>query len=483
MPGEIGLALAGWGPTIIRNNQYAGVSYIMNMVLVVLILLLLVAGTVGLIIGRKNINVGTLVGTWLTLLSAVGFIYLSGRVAERERVWRSKVRQLRADLETTVSGPLASKRLTFAKLPDDADEAEQKARLYLSERIEKVGGFVTDEITRDLDYFVVANASENIPDKAKKFELESLDQASLEKLIDSSLDRITSIISDERRKQFDIETWRNRYWRSTFFKPPQISASSGKPGLYDVTRSAVVELPLAGSGGNPPINKGAELAIFNLNADDEEGFLGLFSVSNVSAADGKILEVTIDPLTTPDEYDRRAWDRWSLVMRASSKPELVVFEDLPSAGESALDSLTVLRGIKFDSDDDPATRDFLTGLQFSSRGIEGLRQDILIEMKTVARDNDRISQALEATTREKDRAQATARSLIEDRDAWQEDVSFAGTALEKLTERTGRVQADLKKTRQEISSLRTELETKTSLFLTEMSRRMPPTGSGGPSLP
>jgi hypothetical protein len=52
----------------------------MNIVLVVLVLLLLVGGAVGLIVGRKNINVWTLVGAWGTLLSAVVFICFAGRV-------------------------------------------------------------------------------------------------------------------------------------------------------------------------------------------------------------------------------------------------------------------------------------------------------------------------------------------------------------------------------------------------------------------
>ena len=445
----------------------------MNMVLVVLVLLLLVGGAVGLIIGRKNINVGTLVGAWLTLLAAVGFIYLAGRAAERERVWRAKVRQTEAELKTTVYGPMAGKRISFPLLPEDTDEAEQAIRRQLVARIEAVGGIITKEISREANYFIVDDVSDKIPDKVKKFELEVLDRATLEKSLNQSLESITASIANKRREQIKLEIWRNRFWRSSFFEPPEIEASSDKPGLYDVSRSAVVKLPLIGGGGNPPINQGAELAIFNLNADDKEGFLGFFSVSKIATADAKVLEVTIDPLTMPDEHDRKAWEHWSLIMRASSKPEVVVFEDLPSAGELAVDVLTKLRGIELES---PG------GDVVTAKGIEGLRRDILLEMKVVARDTDHISQALAATSRESDRKKATAAALVTDRAAWREDVVFAELALNKLKKRFKRVQNDLQTTRQEIGALRAELMQKTAFFLSEMSRRTPPPGSGEPRL-
>ncbi|MGA1619734.1 MAG: hypothetical protein ACO37F_14635, partial [Pirellulales bacterium] len=62
----------------------------MNVLILVLILLLFVTGAVGLVLGRKGINTKTLIGAWLVLLSSLGFIYLAGRVAERERAWREK---------------------------------------------------------------------------------------------------------------------------------------------------------------------------------------------------------------------------------------------------------------------------------------------------------------------------------------------------------------------------------------------------------
>jgi len=194
----------------------------MNIVLVVLVLLLLVGGAVGLILGRKNINVWTLVGAWLTLLSAVGFIYLAGRVVERERVWRGKIRQTQAELNTTIFGPLAGKTLTFAKRDEDATDAQQMPRQELLEDIEAVGGVITDKISRGVDYYVVADASAGIPENVTKYQLEVLDQAALEKSLSQSLKALDETIAIKRREQIALETWRNRYWRTSFFKPPEV---------------------------------------------------------------------------------------------------------------------------------------------------------------------------------------------------------------------------------------------------------------------
>jgi hypothetical protein len=367
----------------------------MNIVLVVLVLALLVGGGVGLVMGRKNINVGTLVGAWLVLVSAVGFIYLAGRVAERERAWRETIRDLKADLDSMTRG--------------------------------EGGG--------------------------------------------QSLKALTDAIAEKRREQLALETWRNRHWKATFFTPPELEAIADKPGLYKVTREAVVKLPLAGGGAEAPLNAGAELAIFNLNDNDESGFLGIFSVRKATVTDGTILEVTIDPLTTPDEHDRNAWDL--LKQGAARRPVVSVFEDLPSDRRMTRDALTALRGIEMEVSGDLVT----TG------GIEGMRREILLEMTTIARNTDSISQARKATDREKTRKQETATALAKDRDAWKEDVAFAATALAKLQERTNRVRSELAETRQSIVEQRAEIIRLTSLFLTKMGRREVPTAVPGAGQP
>lgn len=445
----------------------------MNIVLVVLVLALLVGGGVGLVMGRKNINVWTLVGAWLVLVSAVGFIYLAGRVAERERAWRETIRDLKADLAATRGGPLAGKRIFLAGPTKDLTAEQKKTRADIEKAVLAAGGLRVERLTKQVD-FVVVEQTEDAPLQAKEWDLQILDRVAFFAASDNSLKGLTDAIAEKRREQLALETWRNRHWKATFFTPPELESVADKPGLYKVTREAVVELPLAGGAADAPLNPGAELAIFNLNDDDESGFLGIFSVREAKLTDGTVLEVTLDPLTTPDEHDRNAWDRWDLLKQgAARRPVVAVYEDLPSDRRMTRDALTALRGIEMDVSGDLVT----TG------GIEGMRREILLEMNTIARNTDSINQARKATDRERIRKQEIAAALDKDRDAWQEDVAFAAKALTKLQERTKRVQSDLAETRQTIVEQRAELIRLTSLFLSKVGRQAVPAAAPGPGQP
>ena len=446
----------------------------MNIVLVVLVLALLVGGGVGLVMGRKNINVWTLVGAWLVLVSAIGFIYLAGRVAERERAWRETIRDLQADLATTRGGPLAGKRIFLAEPSKDLTAEQKKAQTDIEKAVLAAGGTPVERLTKQVD-FVVAEQAEDAPPQAKEWNLQILDRAAFTDAYDKSLKGLTDAIAEKRREQLALETWRNRHWKAEFFTPPELEAITDKPGLYKVTREAVVELPLAGGGADAPLNPGAELAIFNLNDEDESGFLGIFSVRQATVTDGTVLEVTLDPLTTPDEHDRTAWDRWDLLKQGGARrPVVSVFEDLPSDRRMTRDALTALRGIEMESD---------SGDLVTTGGIEGMRREILLEMTTIARNTDSISQARKATDRETTRKQETATALNKDRDAWKEDVAFATTALAKLQERTNRVRSELAETRQTIVEQRAKLIRLTSLVLTKIARRTVPTEAPGAGQP
>ena len=70
----------------------------MHYVIIGLIIVLILAGAAALVLGRQGINRTTLVFAWLVLVATAGFIYLAGRVGERERVWREKIRATRAIL-------------------------------------------------------------------------------------------------------------------------------------------------------------------------------------------------------------------------------------------------------------------------------------------------------------------------------------------------------------------------------------------------
>ncbi len=446
----------------------------MNILLVVLVLALLVGGGIGLVMGRKNINVWTLVGAWLVLVSAVGFIYLAGRVAERERSWRETIRDLKTDLAATRGGPLAGKRIFLAGPTKDLTAEQEKTQADIEKAVLAAGGMRVERLTKQVD-FVVVEQAEDAPLQAKEWDLQILDRAAFSAAYNNSLKGLTDAIAEKRREQLALETWRNRHWKATFFTPPELESVADKPGLYKMTREAVVELPLAGGAADAPLNPGAELAIFNLNDDDESGFLGIFSVREARVTDGTVLEVTLDPLTTPDEHDRNAWDRWDLLKQgAARRPVVAVYEDLPSDRRMTRDALTALRGIEMEAD---------SGDLVTTGGIEGMRRGILLEMNTIARNTDSISQARKATDRERIRKQEIAAALDKDRDAWQEDVAFAAKALTKLQERTDRVRSKLVETRQTIVEQRAELIRLTSLFLSKVGPQAVPAAAPVPGQP
>ncbi len=98
----------------------------MHYVIIGLIIILLLAGAAALVLGRQGINRTTLVFAWLVLVATTGFIYLAGRVGERERVWREKIRTTRAEIDTTLYGEFAGKKFFIA---DQADTDTQTTEL------------------------------------------------------------------------------------------------------------------------------------------------------------------------------------------------------------------------------------------------------------------------------------------------------------------------------------------------------------------
>ena len=82
----------------------------MNYVFIGLIIILLLAGATALVLGRQGINRTTLIFAGLVLVATAGFIYLAGRVAERERAWRETIRDTTAEINTTLYGPSRSRR-------------------------------------------------------------------------------------------------------------------------------------------------------------------------------------------------------------------------------------------------------------------------------------------------------------------------------------------------------------------------------------
>ena len=298
----------------------------MHYVFIGLIIVLLLAGAAALVLGRQGINRTTLVFAWLVLVATTGFIYLAGRVGERERVWREKIRTTRAEIDTTLYGEFAGKKFFIA---DQADTDTQTTELR--QKILQLGGTLSTAktIRRDVDVVVVDDL-DKIPPRAKEFDIEAIDQSGIDDAVAQTLGGLNTAIVHTQRKQTRLETWRNRNWKTAAFAPPKVEPDEAKPGLYKVTNNGTLQLTLSAKDVEKPLNEGAELAIFNLQTDDEHGFLGVFSIETVNDRGENILSLSIAPLTTPDEHDIAAWKDWGLTSRAAKDPKVAVYEDLPT---------------------------------------------------------------------------------------------------------------------------------------------------------
>ena len=416
----------------------------MHYVIIGLIIVLLLAGAAALVLGRQGINRTTLVFAWLVLVATTGFIYLAGRVGERERVWREKIRTTRAEIDTTLYGEFAGKKFFIA---DQADTDKQTTELR--QKILQLGGTLSTAktIRRDVDVVVVDDV-DKIPPRAKELDIEAIDQSGIDDAVAQTLGGLNTAIVHTQRKQTRLETWRNRNWKTAAFAPPKVEPDEAKPGLYRVTNNGTLQLTLSAKDVEKPLNEGAELAIFNLQTDDEHGFLGVFSIETVNDRGENILSLSIAPLTTPDEHDIAAWKDWGLTSRAAKDPKVSVYEDLPTTSELSVDALTALLGTEIETTDNGS---------ITSSGLEGMRRDLLEELSAIGVMSDSIGLAKAATERERDRKKQTASDMKKDRDAWAEDQQFAQAALERLELRTSRLQKTILDTRTRIFELRTEL--------------------------
>ena len=416
----------------------------MHYVFIGLIIVLLLAGAAALVLGRQGINRTTLVFAWLVLVATAGFIYLAGRVGERERVWREKIRTTRAEINTTLYGKFAGKKFFIVNQADT-----DKHTTELGQKVLQLGGTLSSAktIRRDVDVVVVDDV-DKIPPRAKDFDIEAIDQSGIDDAVARTLRGLNTAIVQTQRKQTRLETWRNRNWKTAAFAPPKVEPDEAKPGLYRVTNNGTLQLTLSAKDVEKPLNEGAELAIFNLQTDDEHGFLGVFSIETVNDRGENILSLSIAPLTTPDEHDIAAWKDWGLTSRAAKDPKVAVYEDLPTTSELSVDALTALLGTEIETTDNGS---------ITSSGLEGMRRDLLEELSAIGVMSDSIGLAKAATERERDRKKQTASDLEKDRDAWAEDQQFAQAALERLKLRTSNLKKTILDTRTRIFELRTEL--------------------------
>ena len=433
----------------------------MHYVFIGLIIVLLLAGAAALVLGRQGINRTTLVFAWLVLVATAGFIYLAGRVGERERVWREKIRTTRAEINTTLYGEFAGKKFFIVNQADT-----DKHTTELGQKVLQLGGTLSSAktIRRDVDVVVVDDV-DKIPPRAKEFDIEVIDRLGIDDAVARTLRGLNTAIVQTQRKQTRLETWRNRNWKTAAFAPPKVEPDEAKPGLYNVTNNGTLQLTMSAKDVEKPLNEGAELAIFNLQTDDEHGFLGVFSIETVNDRGENILSLSIAPLTTPDEHDIAAWKDWGLTSRAAKDPKVAVYEDLPTTSGLSVDALTALLGTEIETTNNGS---------ITSSGLEGMRRDLLEELSAIGVMSDSIGLAKAATERERDRKKQTASDLEKDRDAWAEDQQFAQAALERLELRTSRLQKTILDTRTRIFELRAELADLNGRLLAEGKQKEQP---------
>ena len=293
------------------------------------ILLLFVAGAVGLFLGRKGVNGKTLVGAWLVLVFTLGFIVFAGLVAERESAGRKRIRELAAEIAEQSGGPLGGKQIFLAGYGAEPTPDQKAERERAKQAIEAVGGSVVDSLSKNIDVVIALTEadSEQIAkdlEKAEELEIkETLDLAAFQEALGESLQGYAETISKLRREQISVETWRNRHWTGNLFKPPKIVPLDDGTGLYGVTEEGTVDFKISGSG-EQPLNIGAELAIFAPELGPQLAFLGVFEVKQAEKLQDNVLSVSIMPLTNPDNHDFNAW------RLGARENQLLVFEDLPT---------------------------------------------------------------------------------------------------------------------------------------------------------
>lgn len=116
----------------------------MQMILLVLIAIVFLAGIAAFAIGRQGWNLGTIAAGVLVLLASLAFTFLAGMVAQRERAWRSIVETYQKAIAQERDGLVPSSKGTLEPAPDKKPLtalAQEKARWQrVKRRIDDWGG-------------------------------------------------------------------------------------------------------------------------------------------------------------------------------------------------------------------------------------------------------------------------------------------------------------------------------------------------------
>lgn len=99
----------------------------MSIALLALVGIIFLLGLVAFGLGTQGWSWGTVAAAFLVLLSAVAFVYFAGRVGERERIWREKVRSLQDQIAQARDAQAPGRDGTLAPVPGQQPLASLKA--------------------------------------------------------------------------------------------------------------------------------------------------------------------------------------------------------------------------------------------------------------------------------------------------------------------------------------------------------------------
>lgn len=240
----------------------------MNVVVLAVFGLVLLAGLLTLALGNRGWSWGTVAAAILVLLAATGYLYLSARISERERVWTAAVRKYQAD------------------------------------------------ILRERDALVVRK--EGPPTRV------AADAKSIEELQDQR-DRYRRIV--ER-----VDTWRGRYWKEASFQPPQPDKADAGGILSIKTDAEDPKTTPLNAGAEVSVfdetkkeDGGAFLGIFRVTEATVDPATKQFSLRVVpdvppDAFDEKRWTKSYDAVSV---YEGLPVDRWLAFHKTRKTPEIV----------------------------------------------------------------------------------------------------------------------------------------------------------------
>ena len=230
----------------------------MPLVLLALIAVVFLTGVVTLAMGSKGWHWGTIAGAWMVLLAAVGFTYLVGMLAERERAWRAVI--------ATYQSAIAKER---------------------------------DAMVRDKDGFLKADLGNGNDGKTKSVAELKQDQARWERVRDR------------------INTWRGRSWEKATFQPPA-DDKAGRITIEGIDNPSInpgAELFVFDTIG---IEEGGRfLGVFNVDAADKN----TFQISAAIAPTENDASLWAKPHEEVTIYENLPIDRWLAFYKATPDGE------------------------------------------------------------------------------------------------------------------------------------------------------------------